>query len=167
MDRDDRLFVPADRVAALMRGGWRMLCAVLLSGSGWLVYRGIDWPLMWRTEPLSCTALAVAAALPAVLGLLATFAAVRWLLVTLWPARLGVEWSADAIRWRLGPFGHGRLDALGLRRPGEDDDDFVDDGESPPPLTHPDYPGNAAELFLRYTRITAGQLRATILARLP
>lgn len=109
MDRDDRLFVPADRVAALMRGGWRMLCAVLLSGSGWLVYRGIDWPLMWRTEPLSCTALAVAAALPAVLGLLATFAAVRWLLVTLWPARLGVEWSADAIRWRLGPFGHGRL----------------------------------------------------------
>lgn len=167
MVRDDPLFISADRVAALMRGGWRILCAVLLIGAGGLIYRGIDWPLMWRTEPLSCAALIVAAVIPTLLGLLGGIDAARWALLALWPARLGVEWSDDGIRWRLGPFGRGYLDAARLRRPGDGDDDFVDDGESPPPLTHPDYHGNAAELFLRYTRISADRLRATILARLP
>ena len=95
--------LPIERGQALVRGLWRLLCAVLVGGIVFVVR--IDWKLMWLTEKASFLALGVVMVCVALAAIGLAVSSVRWLLLAAWPGKLGIEVRPDRILLRLGPFG--------------------------------------------------------------
>jgi len=95
--------LPVDRTRALVRGLWRLLCAVLAAGLAFLIH--VDWRLLWLAQPASFVGLGVIWLTLVCTGLALGTSAVRWLLLAVWPAELGARITPHDVRLRLGPFG--------------------------------------------------------------
>ncbi|HKQ46940.1 MAG TPA: hypothetical protein VJZ71_02595 [Phycisphaerae bacterium] len=96
-------FLKVDRSRALVRALWRLLCAVVVGGL--LFQIRPDWALLWKTQPASCLALGLLTVCLAVVAFTLLVAAVRWLLLAVWPGPLGVNATAHGLELDLGPLG--------------------------------------------------------------
>ena len=105
---------------------WGMPAAILIA-TLYLTLRAIDFTpsavsSRWVSYSIVLALIPVALAAAA-----ATWTALRWLLLALWPGQLGIFADPDALTLRLGPFGTRRYpaDQLDIRYPYEliDDDD--------------------------------------------
>lgn len=156
---------PVDRGAAFVRGAWRALAALLLGGVARLLLISVNWPLMWRTDAISCAAMAGVMALLIAPLLLATVSALLWFLLAMWPAPVGATLSRSTLSLRFGPFGSASLDrprATVEGPPGDIPARLAD--EWPLRITHPAYSGNVADAIQQFTRATTAALCATLLA---
>lgn len=111
-------------------------------------------------------ALAVAVGAPMLAGVALILAALRWLLLAVWPGRLVIEVDEKALKFRLGPFGHRDLDwsrmEASYSHEREDDPDEEPDPEllalEPedemaahlPRMRHPRVAGDVRWLILRF-----------------
>lgn len=164
-------FIAVDRMRMAMRGAWRAAVGVLL-GCGLLVaLRGVRWREMWAADRATALGMAALAATSGAVAALVLWAAIRWLLLAGWPARLGVEFSARWVKFRLGPFGTLELDAARLRAAEAEPDEAAEgafaDEDEPARLLHPLLAGDLAGLVNRYTGASGPALAATLARYLP
>jgi len=158
--RDFDLF-SVSRSRAVIRAGWRALCAGLLAALAALIASRIDWRLMWRTDAFSCAALACVVASLALPAAGLALSALRWLLLALWPGPLGITWSDSSVDLALGPFGRARLDTARLRFL-DVPEGFValcDLDDRLPRVLHPDHTDNLMDRILIFTGMDASALR--------
>jgi hypothetical protein len=156
-----------DRFRATVRGGWRVLAAVLMLGAARMLQQALDWPLLWRTDSFSCAALAATVGAIAAPGAALALSAGRWLLLSAWPGRLGVFWDAREVTLRLGPFGRRALDRAGLRF-SEIPEGFGFAGDKDdrlPRIRHPRHAGDLAETILHFCAIEPIALRRILVER--
>lgn len=94
-----------DRGAAVVRASWRLLGASAAGVVMWIVRGGQRWSILWAHETASALAWLVLLAVVGLPAILLILAALRWLLLALWPAESHISLSPTHIRFRLGPFG--------------------------------------------------------------
>src|SRR6266404_3474317 len=94
---------PIERSHALMRGIWRLLCAAIVGGAGFVIWP--DWRLLWLTQKASFLALLVIVVCVAIAAIALAIASIRWLLLACWPGPLDIQMTPQTISMRLGPFG--------------------------------------------------------------
>jgi hypothetical protein len=105
--------LPVERGHALIRGLWRLLCAVLLGGFVFIAWP--NWQLLWLTQKAICLAMAMILLCAAAIALALALVAFRWLLLACWNGPLGIEITPQTITMRLGPFGSRHVDWTRLR----------------------------------------------------
>lgn len=161
---DSERFVPVDRARAMMRGGWRMLAALVMAAGVREVCRSLEWDVLSRTDRASHGALVALAGLAALLALSLGLPAFRWLLLAIWPGRMGITWHADHVAWRLGPFGSQSLPQRewAVHSPPAESE-WLDDGEALPRIVTRDGV-DVVDLSLRFGRIDPAGLAALLRA---
>lgn len=166
-DRPTARHWPVDRAGAAVRGFWRLLAA---AGGGALLripIRNLEWRLLWEQQRLVAASWGLVLGLSAVALLLFAVAAVRWLLLALWPGRLGIDLQEDGIGLRAGPFGCMTLDRRRVQVSVEGDVDLDTLAQLPPDsvaieLRHPDCPEEIVGRLQRFAGGHAQQVRLGI-----
>lgn len=158
---------PVDRAGAAVRGFWRLLAAAGGTALLRIPIRNLEWRLLWEQQPLVAASWGLVIGLVAVALLLFAIAAVRWLLLALWPGRLGIDLPADGIRLRAGPFGRMTLDRRRVQVSVEGDVDLDTLARLPPDsvaieLRHPDCPEEVVGRLQRFAGGHAQQVRLGI-----
>jgi len=153
--------LPVDRGAAVVRGAWRSLLAAMLFALAALLHRSLDWSVLWRTDFASCLALGGVFVLTLVLGAVAAWSALRWLLLAMWPAWVGVRVRPHHMLLCFGPFGRFDLDAARIRVAAPPDADEAAPAEfDAPRVTHPALRRDLAETIQIYCRVEPERVRA-------
>lgn len=131
VDANPLVFLPADRGKAVVHGLLWLAAAFLLGFLVVVIFQSLPFGRdNVANRRLVDYAIAVAA-LPIAAAALATlFAWLRWFLLGLWPGHVGIAATADALTFRLGPFGTRRYaaSALDVKYPFELSGDFEDGG---------------------------------------
>lgn len=127
---EESLFLPASRVKALTRALVWFVPTALLGGSTLLIYRSLHFTPTGVSNRITEYLVAIATLPVAVGSLICVFRGLQWLLLAVWPGRVGLIGEADALVLQLGPFGRRRYPAveLDIRYPYELDDDADEDG---------------------------------------
>jgi len=127
--------------------------AIVLGVAAWLIFRSVNVTASGLTNRLVEWSIVLAGLPVAASAIVTALLSLRWLLLTFWPATVGVEVDKDALHGRWGPFGSRRFDArrLRIRYPfeliGRDDEDAGFEAYLPeeeqvarllPRITHPD-----------------------------
>lgn len=172
-------FVPLARSKALTRAMLWGSVAVISGTVAALMLANIEW----RPSPASSALVEYAIALVAlpigVTALITAGLSARWLLLTIWPAKLGLEAGPDHLVLRLGPFGTRWFDSarLNVRYPFQLSAD-VEDGRFGeyeaflpeevqratllPRIMHPDSEKPISPLILRYIGLPEAELAASL-----
>lgn len=160
-----QIFLPASRARALGRGilgGTAAAPAALVLN---LAAPSLSFRHSGASNQIEDYALAFAFLLIGIAGLAAAAWGGRWVLLALWPGRIGFVADARGLLWRLGPFGSGRLDAerIEARYLFELDDEELEEGQFEaflpeetqrrtmlPRLRHPEAPRCVRPLLLNF-----------------
>ncbi len=119
------VFIPVARGRAFFRALTWAVCGVALALPAKLLAEGLDFSSSAISGRLVSICLAAVVVLLAALLLLVVVLTGRWLLVTVWPGRLGMTANGAGLSMKLGPFGARRIEAVALvaTYPYEADDD--------------------------------------------
>lgn len=172
-------WVPVSRSRAFERALFRLGPGAFLLCAGWWVIGRLNLTPSAVSNRITEYSL-LAICLPIMLtALAAALTGFRWLLLALWPARIGIAADADAVVFHLGPMGTKRYDAtrievrylFELPRDAAIEDDMIYESLLParvqmdnhlPYMSHPAAPQRLDRLIIHYARASEKQLAATL-----
>lgn len=160
-----RVSIKIDRGRAIVRGLCRLGGAVIIGGL--LLVSQPDWGLLWQTQRATCVALGAVFMLLAATGAVLALSAVKWLLLSGWPGRLGIKISPDRVQLSLGPFGERTYDWARIRLRVDPDidpailDTLADDAFATH-MRHPDCNEDLASRIQRFGGLEAEALNALL-----
>ncbi len=169
-------FIPVSRSKALTRAILWGAAALIVGAFAWLIYARVDVrpsAVAGRLVSYSIALVGIPVALSAVIGALA---ALRWLLLAVWPWRLGIRADDRGLMLDLGPFGAWRYDAarMDVRYPFELSTDVADrifEAFLPeeeqiagllPRITHPEAREPLNLVMLRFAGLSEADLTAAL-----
>lgn len=158
--------LPIARGRAASRAVLWSVPAILLGVTTFLISRQLIFVPTGVSNRLVDYSLAVVSLPIPLIGLWTTLKALRWLLLSIWPARLAVVADADSLTLRLGPFGTRTFDSprLDIRYPFELSQDsegggfeaFLPEEEQRskllPRMLHPDSPEPLNRVIIRFVK---------------
>lgn len=142
----------ADRVRLATRAAWFGVAGVVALFVALVAASQIQWSTMWLADRVTLLAIALVLTLLGGMALLLLVAALRWLLVAVWPGPVRAEFSAERIVLRPGPGGmrEWALSKIQRQEFAVPDDMPIDADEPPlPSLRHPEVSGDLLELLGR------------------
>jgi hypothetical protein len=167
---------PVSRSRGLIRSMLFTFGGILLTLPAFYVWPTLQFTPSPTSNRLTDYAMAITIAVPFFIGIVLLWHAARWLLFSLWPARMAIEADDEALYFRLGPFGQLQLDWLRLETmyafecddPDEADPDML--GLEPeeemqsylPKMRHPLVEGDVKWLFARFTTTDQAALAAAM-----
>jgi hypothetical protein len=126
----ESVILSVSRINAGVRGGLWLSAAIILVLLARLIYGRLTFVSTGASNALVDYSVAIIALPIPILGLVLLIVGLRWILLAVWPAKLGIEASENELILRLGPFGTKRFDAdrIEVRYPFELRDDEADVG---------------------------------------
>ncbi len=156
-----------NRDRAAIRTLWLLGIAGLIGFFFYLANANLNLSLMWKTQRLTFVVGALFFFLLGCIGLVVSFRAIQWLLLTFWPRRLYVEISPARVEMHLGPFGTNTYDWSRIKMSlGENFEpemlDHLPDDVLLPTMTHPSSTEDLLARLQRFVGINTEQLTGLI-----